>query len=323
MSVSSEQAGVVLRAHGLRSTPQRRALLSVFDGERDEHLSADEIHSRAARALPDLSRGTVYATLNEFVEVGLLAAVGTPEPVRYETNVTAHPHFHCRLCQRLFDLDSGRWEAPPPRLRGYRVESVQTRLDGVCADCQAYQAGLKQGVRQIAREGPPVPISAMPDVAVARSEGPLGPIFLAASPRGLVRVAFTEHADVPQLEELARRGPRPAEACRHLEEASGSLTRYFQGSVSPDWVVDWETLELEGGVELAAVQGIPYGRTLSYHRLDTDLDPRAVGRIMGHNPIPIAVPCHRLIRGVETPEAYVGGTERRRWLGTHEGMAGS
>ena len=83
MSLTPDDAGELLRARGMRSTPQRRAILSVFGGGRTEHLSADEVYAQASRSLPDLSRGTVYATLAEFSELGLLSAFGSPEPVRY------------------------------------------------------------------------------------------------------------------------------------------------------------------------------------------------------------------------------------------------
>src|SRR5690348_18104211 len=88
MGLDSDQAGELLRARGLRSTPQRRAILAAFRGGTAEHLSADEVYARAAESVPDLSRGTVYATLAEFSELGLLSASGAPEPVRYETNTT-------------------------------------------------------------------------------------------------------------------------------------------------------------------------------------------------------------------------------------------
>src|SRR3954468_6812536 len=91
-----------LRDRGLRVTPHRRAILEALGP--DEHLSADEVHSRAAAAVPGVSRGTVYATLAELTELGLIAAFGSPEPVRYETNTGPHQHFRCRECGRLFDV---------------------------------------------------------------------------------------------------------------------------------------------------------------------------------------------------------------------------
>src|ERR1700759_2799561 len=103
--MSSADLAELLRRHRLRVTPQRRAILHAFRGTPDEHLSAEEVLSRASRAVPEIGRGTAYATLAELAELGLLGAGGHPEPVRYETNVEPHDHFRCRLCLRLFDVD--------------------------------------------------------------------------------------------------------------------------------------------------------------------------------------------------------------------------
>jgi Fur family transcriptional regulator, stress-responsive regulator len=105
MGLTPDDAGKLLRGRGMRSTPQRRPILSVFHGGRSEHLSADEVYAKASRFLPDLSRGTVYATLAEFSELGLLSAFGSPEPVRYETNVDLHAHFrrHCPIKEQIYD----------------------------------------------------------------------------------------------------------------------------------------------------------------------------------------------------------------------------
>ena len=97
MSTDADEAGEMLRTRGMRSTPQRRAILSVFAGGRTEHLAADEVYARASRLVPELSRGTVYATLAEFSEMGLLAAFGAPEPVRYEINMIRC--IYCGYCQ--------------------------------------------------------------------------------------------------------------------------------------------------------------------------------------------------------------------------------
>ena len=69
------------------------------------------MHARAAAVVPEIGRGTVYATLAELTELGLLAATGSPEPTRYETNAEPHEHFRCRLCLRTFDVDLA---APAP-----------------------------------------------------------------------------------------------------------------------------------------------------------------------------------------------------------------
>ena len=147
--MSSEDAAQLLRRHRLRVTPQRRAILDAFHGAADEHLSAEEVLARASTVVPEIGRGTVYATLAELAELGLVASVGTSEPVRYEINVTAHDHFLCRLCLRLFNVEFGGRELQTRRLPGYLVEDVAVRAEGLCAQCQEYERGLGDGARAI------------------------------------------------------------------------------------------------------------------------------------------------------------------------------
>src|SRR3954466_6886015 len=142
MESSTSDVGALLRELGLRSTPQRRAILLAFETGATEHLSADEVHARASQELPDLGRGTVYSTLAEFTEVGLLAALGTSEPVRYETNTEPHDHFRCRLCLRLFDLDTLK-AAEQSMPRGFTRLRTETRAEGTCADCAGWGPGLR------------------------------------------------------------------------------------------------------------------------------------------------------------------------------------
>ncbi|HTU27828.1 MAG TPA: Fur family transcriptional regulator [Solirubrobacteraceae bacterium] len=124
-----------LSPHRLRVTPQRRAILDAFRGTEEEHLSAEEVLSRASLTVPEIGRGTVYATLVELAELGVLSSVGSAESIRYETNVAPHDHFHCRVCARLFDIDLGGAGLPSPSPVGYSVESVAVRAEGVCAEC--------------------------------------------------------------------------------------------------------------------------------------------------------------------------------------------
>ncbi len=319
MSPQSDNAGEVLRARGLRSTPQRRAILGAFHGDPTEHLSADEVYARAVQSLPDLSRGTVYATLAEFSELGLLSASGSPEPVRYETNTTLHAHFRCRLCLRIFDLVSGLQNPDEITDPGFSVERVDTRAEGICTECNAYDAGLRAGARAIARSGPAADTLAAPGVATAIVDGPLGPLLLAATPQGLTRVAFEGHGDFDALRAHAtsRRGSQAAR--RHLADAATKLRDYFAGNTDrAKWVIDWAFLESSGAPALRSTGSIPYAGHRSYIDL-TDADSaRDLGWIMGANPIPIVAPCHRVTRGVEIPTTFVGGSDRRHWLENHE-----
>jgi methylated-DNA-[protein]-cysteine S-methyltransferase len=323
MDVRSDEAGQALRARGLRSTPQRRAILGAFRGGPSEHLSADEVYARAAESVPDLSRGTVYATLAEFSELGLLAASGAPEPVRYETNTTHHSHFRCRVCLRIFDLVSGLQKPEDITDPGFSVERVDTRAEGTCADCNDYDAGLRAGARAISRSGPAVETLAAPGVATAAADGPLGTLLLAATPNGLIRVAFEGHGDYDALRAhvTSRRGSHAAR--RHLTDAADKLRDYFDGVTSRmKWTVDWGFLESSGADALRSTEAIPYAGHRSYTDLADASSARDLGRLMGANPIPIVAPCHRVTRGIEVPTTFVGGSDRRHWLERHETIAG-
>src|SRR5579875_2839603 len=188
-----DDPGGLLRRHNLRSTPQRRAILAAFRGTATEHLSAEEVLARAARSVPDIGRGTVYATLAELAEVGLLAAVGSSDPVRYETNLAPHDHFHCRLCLRMFDVELGGASLTHCPLDGFTVESVAVRAEGVCSPCGEYLHGLNDGAAGVL-DRPMLVADRVGSLACATMESPVGTLGLAASPSGIVRMAFADHA---------------------------------------------------------------------------------------------------------------------------------
>jgi Fe2+ or Zn2+ uptake regulation protein/O6-methylguanine-DNA--protein-cysteine methyltransferase len=306
---SERDPGELLRARGLRVTPQRRAILGAFADEPAEHLSADEIHARAAAVVPEIGRGTVYATLAELTELGLLIARGSPEPVRYETNTEPHQHFRCRLCQRLFDVELSGPATEALTGRGFLVEQVTVTADGVCAECVDYDAGLRAGAR-LARDRPSADL---PDgVAAGTVATPLGPVTLGTTADGVVRVVFESHADVPALRE-AIRGRRGGRAARgHLAAAKAAVAAYFAGRPADECAIDWD--RVDGAQTLRAVLAVPRAHDGSYELLDTPAGAAQRGRVLGANPLAILVPCHRITRGREVPDEYVGGAERRRAL---------
>jgi Fur family transcriptional regulator, stress-responsive regulator len=318
MSSSEGEAGEQLRDRGMRSTPQRRAILGVFDGGRAEHLSADEVYARAARSLPDLSRGTVYATLAEFTEAGLLAAFGTPEPVRYETNTDYHAHFRCRLCLRIFDVAVDPEMPEPIGPRGFRVERIDIRADGICDECVAYERGLKTGAREIVRSDTAAGTPPASGTVAAELDSPLGQLLLGATTAGISRLAFADHGDARRLRALTSRSGG-ARARRHLQDAATRLQRYFAGELlRTPWGIDWASIDPRAPSALRATLEIPYGEQRSYSDLGVAQRARELGWVFGANPIPIITPCHRVTRGIETPIAYVGGPQRRQWLQRHE-----
>jgi Fe2+ or Zn2+ uptake regulation protein/O6-methylguanine-DNA--protein-cysteine methyltransferase len=296
-------AGDLLRARGLRVTPQRRAILGAFSHGADEHLSADEIHARAAAVIPELGRGTVYAALAELTELGLLAARGSPEPVRYETNTEPHQHFRCRLCLRLFDVALADPLLAP---EGFLVEQITITADGVCAECVAYDKGLRAGAKRARRR----PAPDFPAGLAATTAGtPVGRLTLGATADGVMRAVFDGHADVPVLHDAidGRRGSRVARG--HLAAAKAVVEAYSAGHAAAECAIDWQ--RLPGAETLRAAMAVPRAQLASYDTLDTPAEARERGLVLGANPLAILIPCHRVTRGRELPDEYVGGAERR------------
>ena len=298
--------GELLRARGLRVTPQRRAILGAFSSGAAEHLSADEIHARASAVVPELGRGTVYAALAELTELGILAARGSPEPVRYETNTEAHQHFRCRLCLRLFDVELRPPGYEPLASEGFVVEQVTITAEGVCAECVGYDKGLRAGAKQ-ARSRPSADLPE--ELAVATVDTPLGTLTLGATAAGMVRAVFDDHGDAPSLHAAlaARRGPRAAR--EHLTAAKAAVGEFLAGRPARECPIDWD--RLAGAPTLRAAMAVPRGQPTSYDALDTPAGATERGRVLGANPLAILVPCHRVTRGREMPSEYVGGAERR------------
>jgi methylated-DNA-[protein]-cysteine S-methyltransferase len=322
MPLSDDDIAASLRARGMRVTPQRRAILSAFAGGRAEHLTADEVHDRCRDALPDLGRGTVYATLAELTRLGLLRTLGRPEAVRYETNVGDHSHFRCLHCARVYDMDLRDDPAVRRRIEGFLVERVHLELEGTCAACAAFADGLRRAVRA-ARSQTTQALTRLP---AATLDTPVGTLALAASERGLARVAFEEHADAALLAQRSRTVAGSAAAGRHLATAQRALERYFSPAAEqPVCDVDWQAVPPAMQAPLRAAAGIAVGEQRAYSRLvPGTVQPsagRAVGTALGANPVPIVVPCHRVVRSDGDLVAYNGGLERKRALLEHERAA--
>ena len=303
-----DDPGALLRARGLRVTPQRRAIVDAFSSGPAEHLSADEVHARAAAVIPELGRGTVYATLAELTEIGLLSARGSPEPVRFETNTEPHQHFRCRLCLRIFDVEISDPPTDDLTRERFVVEQVTVTAEGVCPDCVDYDRGLRAAARR-ARSRP----SDLPaDTAAATMETPVGTLTLAATPSGVVRVVFDNHADVPALKKAIRRRGGDRRAKQHIAAAKAAVADYVAGRPPRECQIDWDSLD--GSQTLRAVTAVPRAHEASYDALETSADAAERGRILGANPLAILIPCHRVTRGREVPVEYVGGAKQRHRL---------
>jgi methylated-DNA-[protein]-cysteine S-methyltransferase len=155
---------------------------------------------------------------------------------------------------------------------------------------------------------------ALVDVAYTVTDSPIGPLLVAATPEGVVRVGFQGEDRDRILEDLsARVSPRVLEAPARLDETRRELDEYFEGRRDHfDLPIDWQ---LSRGFRKAVLErlfeDVGYGRTVSYLELATMVGnpkaSRAVGTAMATNPIPIIVPCHRVLRTGGNLGGYGGG----------------
>ena len=155
-------------------------------------------------------------------------------------------------------------------------------------------------------------------------DSPLGPLLVAATDRGLLRIYFDAEPE-RQLENLARTaGPRVLRAPRTVDEVRRELDEYFAGRRRAfDLPIDLRgaapfTLEV-----LEQLARVPFGRTATYGELAALVGrpkaARAVGTVMNRNPVPIVLPCHRVVGASGSLVGYGGGLERKEQLLRLEG----
>jgi methylated-DNA-[protein]-cysteine S-methyltransferase len=164
------------------------------------------------------------------------------------------------------------------------------------------------------------------DVSYAPVDSPFGPLLAAATKRGLVRLAFPEEDVDSVLDRLARRiSPRIVESSAPLEPVRRELDGYFSGSRRTfELPLDWSLIGPFARKVLHATAHIPYGGYLSYTEVATEAGSprgsRAAGNALGSNPIPIVIPCHRVLRTGGSLGGYGGGLDRKRYLLELEGV---
>ncbi|HWE32793.1 MAG TPA: methylated-DNA--[protein]-cysteine S-methyltransferase [Solirubrobacteraceae bacterium] len=160
------------------------------------------------------------------------------------------------------------------------------------------------------------------DVAYAMLDSPVGRLLVATTPRGLVRIAYLDSADDEEhaLSDLAARiSPRVLAAAARVDEPRRELDEYFAGRLSAFSVpIDWRLTHGFGRRVLAATARIPFGEVSTYKQVATAAGSprghRAAGNALGHNPIPIVVPCHRVLHTGGGLGGYTGGLARKRAL---------
>ena len=167
------------------------------------------------------------------------------------------------------------------------------------------------------------------DVAYATADSPVGRLLVAQTPRGLVRIAYLDGGEEEDevLEQLAAQiSPRVLRAPAKLDEPRRELDEYFVGTRSEFEVpLDWRLTQGFSRRVLQATARIPFGRVSSYKEVagaaGSPRGQRAAGNALGHNPMPIIVPCHRVLHSGGGLGGYTGGLDRKRVLLGIEGIS--
>ena len=165
---------------------------------------------------------------------------------------------------------------------------------------------------------------ALLDVAYDLTDSPIGPLLVAATERGVCRISFDPDPE-SELEELAKaHGARVLRSSRPLERPRRELDEYFEGRRHDfDLPVDLGGLPAFQQLVLAELQRVPYGQVDTYGglaaRIGKPKAARAVGGALNRNPVPIVVPCHRIVGSSGSLVGYAGGLERKQLLLSLEG----
>jgi methylated-DNA-[protein]-cysteine S-methyltransferase len=164
------------------------------------------------------------------------------------------------------------------------------------------------------------------DVAYTTEASPLGELLVAATPRGIVTISYLDHFGLDRsLQTLAERvSPRVIEDAQPLDGLRRQLEEYFgRRRREFELPLDWSLARGFGRRVLDQTARIPYGEVETYgsvaRAIGSPRAARATGNALGANPLPIVVPCHRVVRAGGVIGHYTGGADRKLKLLELEG----
>ena len=195
-----------------------------------------------------------------------------------------------------------------------------SEIDRALTDAAGALPGAGPSAELLRRLGARATSEGLVDVAYAQVDSPLGPLTVAATERGLVQLAYPELPLDQVLQRLADVvSPRVLEAPARLDPVRRQLDEYFEGRRRRfETPVDWALTAGFFRRVLQATARIGYGQVRTYaevaERAGNVKAVRAAGNGLGSNPIPVVVPCHRVVRTGGGLGGYTGGLERKEFL---------
>ena len=165
------------------------------------------------------------------------------------------------------------------------------------------------------------------DVAYGTHDSPLGTLTVFVTPRGLAGIAYPDEPIEQQVDEVASTiSARVMAAPERTDGVRRQLDEYFAGDRHRfDVPIDWRALHGFRERVLRATARIPFGAVSTYREIATEAGSpnayRAAGNALGSNPVPIVVPCHRVLHAGGGLGGYTGGLDRKRYLLDLEGVS--
>lgn len=124
-----------LQMHNIKPSVQRIAIMQYLM-EHHTHPTADEIYTALSPSIPTLSKTTVYNTLKLLSEQGAAQTLTIDERnTCYDANTTAHGHFLCKRCGKIYDLNTAEASAQPSFMEGHNVHEIHYYYKGICKHC--------------------------------------------------------------------------------------------------------------------------------------------------------------------------------------------
>jgi Fe2+ or Zn2+ uptake regulation protein len=138
MITNMEGLKTLLKEKGIKPTYQRLKILEFLNDNLNDHPTVEMVYEELVKEIPTLSLTTVYNTLNNFLEKGLVLGVTiTGTEVRYDFNTDYHHHFLCKECGQIIDIDlkCPYAEGKKRIISGHRIDEIHGYFKGVCRDC--------------------------------------------------------------------------------------------------------------------------------------------------------------------------------------------
>jgi methylated-DNA-[protein]-cysteine S-methyltransferase len=201
------------------------------------------------------------------------------------------------------------------------VEHVN-KLEQALRKSPGYETEAEQAARRLAEHAAG---DGLVDVAYTMVDSPVGTVLVASTHRGLVRISFGTEDPEDVVEQLSNRiSPRVLEVPSFFDGVRRELDEYFEGKrTSFDLPLDWQLTRGFNRQVLRRTARIPYGQVSTYSKVAAEAGSprayRAAGNALGSNPIPIVVPCHRVLHSGGGLGGYGGGLDRKEFLLRLEG----